>query len=197
MNSLNAKKRLGRVILAACLSAIVFGASSQALAATNVSASPPAKATIGAYNTKLSLPPALEAIARMAEAKVGTRTVLAFIANSPLAYNLSPRDIIALKERGVPDEVITALVKHGAKMRAKYESSARADRHALNAPERRPPRTIPAPPTYYPAPVYVPYPVPVFPPYGPVTSFNNTYPTYINGQPVYSGYYVPGYGYLY
>lgn len=192
MSSVNTRKGLGRVILAAWLSAVVFSTSSQALAATDVSGSPQTKATT---DKNLSLPPALEAIARMAEAKVGSRTILAFIASSPVAYHPGARDIITLKERGVPDEVLTALLEHGAKIRAKSESSAAA-RNALNAPERRPLRR-PRPPSPAPVPVYVPYPVPIFPPYGPVTSFNNTYPTYINGRPVYSGYYVPGYGYLY
>ncbi len=38
---------------------------------------------------------------------------------------------------------------------------------------------------------YIPYPVPVLPACGPVVSFNNSFPTYVNGQAVYSGYYVP------
>jgi hypothetical protein len=43
--------------------------------------------------------------------------------------------------------------------------------------------------SYY---VPVPVPVPVFPAYGPAGSFNNSYPTYINGRALYSGYYAAG-----
>ncbi len=43
-------------------------------------------------------------------------------------------------------------------------------------------------PGYFPCPV----PVPFLPAYGPAVSFNNSFPTYVKGQAVYSGYYVPG-----
>jgi len=175
-----------------------------------VSKTPPSE-TLTSKGTHTALPPALDELARMAEAHVGQRTMKAFIANSPVVYSLSADQIIALKERGVPDNIIAAAVEHGAKLRARPASPKRAHvgavRHWRHYPWTNPPLGY-APgygawqPMYPPG--YLPYPRPMFPPYqgysipywGPLFSFNNSYPTYINDYPVYSGYYVPGYGYL-
>ncbi len=42
------------------------------------------------------------------------------------------------------------------------------------------------------SPLVFPY-LPAFTAFGPLSSFNNSYPTFVNGQALYSGYYVPTY----
>src|SRR5262245_30867084 len=178
-----------------------FGAPSGALQATGVSPTQQTTATALTQSTKTKLPPTLEAIARMAEANVGTRVILSFITNSQVAYNPTAGEILALKQRGVANEVVVALLERGAQMRVRIERSARALLSESKSPKQRsnenshplPPNSSVQSPLSTPALVYLPYPLPIYPLYGQVTSFNNSYRTYYNGQPVYSGYYIRGY----
>lgn len=56
-------------------------------------------------------------ILNMVRAGVSTEVIKTYIENSPVAYSLSAADVIALKERAVPDELTTALMKRGAMLR--------------------------------------------------------------------------------
>src|SRR4051812_35005045 len=52
--------------------------------------------------------PGLLEVLKLQDAKVDAEVIKAFIRNSPVAYNPSAVEIIALKQRGVSPEVITA-----------------------------------------------------------------------------------------
>ncbi|HWH69547.1 MAG TPA: hypothetical protein VNT26_09195, partial [Candidatus Sulfotelmatobacter sp.] len=125
--------------------------------------------------------------------------------NSPVAYNPSAAELIALKNRGISEDILTALVERGAQVKAQARQAA-PSRPTSPVPNPPPPYAYPYPYQYqyaYPAYAgaypgysgYGGYPYYALPSV-PLTSFNNSFPTYINGYPVYSGYYVPGYGYL-
>jgi hypothetical protein len=58
--------------------------------------------------------PIVDEIANMVQAGVSAEVMKSYIENWPTPYNLNATDIIALKERSVPDDVTTALVKRGA-----------------------------------------------------------------------------------
>ena len=61
----------------------------------------------GTYSTGIS------EIIRLLDAKVDAPVVLAFIRNSPVAYNPDATELIALKKHGASTEVLTALLHHG------------------------------------------------------------------------------------
>src|SRR4051812_41711741 len=56
-------------------------------------------------------------IIKMVQAGISKELLKTYIENSPVPYNLSPADLIALKERGVADDITTALIKRGAVVR--------------------------------------------------------------------------------
>jgi len=50
-------------------------------------------------------------VLKLARAKVGNSTILAFINNSGISYNLSASEVIYLREQGLSDEVITVMLE--------------------------------------------------------------------------------------
>src|SRR5690348_3755266 len=61
--------------------------------------------------------PGIQEILKMVDAKVDTDVIKVYIRNSMVAYNPGASEIIALKERGVPAEILTALLQRGAEVR--------------------------------------------------------------------------------
>src|SRR5258708_6715633 len=56
-------------------------------------------------------------IVRMVDAKVDAVVIQAYIKNSFVPYNPSANEIIALKGRGVSNDILTALLQRGAEVR--------------------------------------------------------------------------------
>lgn len=212
---MTASKSRGRTGLAVCL--IILGtlaSTTVARAATISPSSPPAitnhtRSPSTNYSKLISTnaPQArfsrgIADIVSMVEAKVDPEVILAYIRSSPIAYNPGAREIIALRALGVPDGIITALLEHGAELRAASSQAAQAPA----APPGPPPAAPSAPPpSQYPAygAGYPGYPLVNYSYntlatvwYGPLISFNNSAGTLVNGHIIYSGYYVPGYGIL-
>jgi hypothetical protein len=67
--------------------------------------------------------PSVRDILKMVDAKVDPTVINAYIKNSTAAYNPTASEIIALKERGVSDDIVTALLQKGAEMRAQLARS--------------------------------------------------------------------------
>jgi hypothetical protein len=65
-------------------------------------------------------------ILKMVDAKVDPEVIKTYINNSPTAYNPSATEIIALKDRGVGSEILTAMLQHGAEVRAQSMRAAQA-----------------------------------------------------------------------
>ena len=84
-------------------------------------------------NAKYS--PGVDEILNMVQAGVSAEVIKTYIESSPVAYNLSPTDIITLKEHAVPDELTTALMMRGAALRLQVQQST--------TPVGRPPPTRP------------------------------------------------------
>jgi hypothetical protein len=57
-------------------------------------------------------------IAKMVEQGVAPDVILSFVENSSVAYSPSAADILYLHERGVPSQVITAVIRRGGELRA-------------------------------------------------------------------------------
>jgi hypothetical protein len=62
--------------------------------------------------------PGIAEILKMAQAGVSKDVMKAYVERSSIAYDPSPEELIALKERLVADEIVTALLKRGAEVRA-------------------------------------------------------------------------------
>lgn len=86
----------------------------------------------------LKVPSKLEEISQMSKAGVGDPVILAYIKDSPTAYNLSAQDIIKLRDAGVSSEVTTALIQRGSEVRQANQP----------APTRPATETVAVAPTY-------------------------------------------------
>ena len=62
--------------------------------------------------------PGVADIVKLVDAKVDTEVIMTYIKNAPTAYNPSATEIIALKDRGVAPEILTAMLQRGAEVRA-------------------------------------------------------------------------------
>jgi len=87
----------------------------------------------------LGYSPGIGDILKMVDAKVDVTVIKAYINNSPTAYNPNASEIIALKERGVGDDVVTALIQRGGEIRSQAMQSARTQ--AVAAPAIPPANT--------------------------------------------------------
>ncbi|MBM3877167.1 MAG: hypothetical protein FJ386_10650 [Verrucomicrobia bacterium] len=62
---------------------------------------------------------------KLAEAKVSKDVMLSFLETSPTPVQPGADDVILMKSRGVPDEVVTAMLARGAKVRAEAAQARR------------------------------------------------------------------------
>ena len=69
------------------------------------------------------LPKGIEEIVKMSEAGVSVGIVTKYIETSGVAYEPTGPDIIAMKERGVPDEVTIVMLARSSAIRAQFEES--------------------------------------------------------------------------
>jgi len=128
-------------------------------------------------------------IVRMVKANVDPEVVKTFINHSGISYNPSAQEVIALKRLGVSNDIIVTMLGHRSRA---PESPRPSTRQMLRVPELDDLPTLTRPPNGggYP---FQPYPAHAFPGFGSVSSFNNSFPTFVNGYPVYSGYYLQTY----
>lgn len=69
----------------------------------------PAQDTSGA-TASMEMPPAVTQVLELEQAKIGDPTVIAFIKSSGTSYNLNASQIVFLRQEGVSDAVITAML---------------------------------------------------------------------------------------
>lgn len=128
--------------------------------------------------------PAVSDVVKMVDAKVDPTVIKAFVQNATTTFNPSANDLIALKNHGVPDEILTAMLERGAQVRTQIAQALQ------KAPAATPSYTAPpmAPPVAAePAPTYASYPAD----YAPYSDYSYGYPA------AYSYPYSYGYGYSY
>jgi hypothetical protein len=124
--------------------------------------------------------PGVADIVKMVEAKVDPEVIKTYVKSSPTAYNPSATEIIALKDHGVAPEILTAMLQHGAEVRAQSMRAAQAAPNAA-ASQISPGAVNP----YAPAPGYD---------YG----AQSVYPNSVYSYPAYSyAYDYPAYNYGY
>lgn len=140
--------------------------AAQVPAAATSKAAAPAKFSFG-----------VEEVAKMHQNGVDADVIMNYIEHSSVPYHPSADEIVRLHGLGIPPQVITALIRHGAKVQqeaavAYAQSQQRATEEAKAAA---------ATGTTYATPVVQVAPLAQAPP--PVVTYNYSYPQY-----VYSGY---------
>ena len=134
-------------------------------------------------------------VEKLAQSGTDPAVLKAFIQSWQTPYSVSADDILRLHDRGVPSDVLTSLIQHGAELGAQVPAAGAANMNPVavnpSAPAASPwtapttsQPTSPAPPAavQYVAPATYPVEVPVY-----------SYPAY----PVYSDSYYYSYPYYY
>jgi hypothetical protein len=142
-------------LLAAGLATTTTISRSSAGAGTEV-ATPPG--TVSAPTARYSS--GIADIVKMADAKVDAEVLKAYIKDSPVAYNPSASEIIALTQRGVPADVLTVLLQRGGELRAQAATISQPPYVPATPPPQAPapdynydyaPAQYPVDSSYYPA----------------------------------------------
>lgn len=133
-------KKLGFSVAGGLLAAGVLGGVTAAFSAQ----APTPAAESNAPPAAIRYSPGMTDILKMVDGKVDAEVIKAYIKNSAVAYDLSVPEIIALKDRGVRDDIVAALLQRGAEARAARGIGAQATAPPSPGP--------PAP--YAPAPGY-------------------------------------------
>jgi hypothetical protein len=188
---------------------VVWGALctvSAAGSATNISSVRPLpgslKAPISVDVSRLQFSTGVGDIVKMASAGVDASVIKGFVEQARVSYHPTALEIILLKRLGVANDIVIAMLAHRPHQTENPHLSVPV--HPGSAPQL--PDQTPAEPGWpwygsasrYPVHPYAWSPpiAPYLSPYlafGPLSSFNNSYPTFVNGQAVYAGYYVPTY----
>jgi len=136
-------------------------------------------------------------VVKMLDAGVSREIVLAYAQNSPVPYRLGANEIIALKDRGVPADILTALIVRGGEVRGQSIAGAMPPQ-PVNPGLAWPggPESQPQPPAYGPQESPYPYEYPTQPAYygepynyAPACSYPAYYyPSYYSYYPYYPYY---------
>ncbi|HOX55723.1 MAG TPA: hypothetical protein P5205_08865 [Candidatus Paceibacterota bacterium] len=122
------ERRIGHVLGAWLLAgAVVLGGSAKSNALNVVAPGAAESSTAVAPGAPVATYSAgIADVLKLADAKVDTGVITTFIRNSSVAYNPSAAEIIALKERGVKPEILTAMLERGAEVRAQAQRAGPA-----------------------------------------------------------------------
>jgi hypothetical protein len=152
----------------------------------------PVAAALPATVSVPHLAPGVTDIAKLAQAKVGDSLILAYIENSGTVYNLDANQIIYLRQSGVSEAVLSAMLNQ----RQKYmESAARMAPPTVPVPTTPPPAAYSSSAYYSQAPPDYVQPQPIEAPVSTVyvIPYEGTWPSYgcYNYSPYYSYYCAP------
>ena len=142
---------------------------------------------MGALAQEPRLSAGLTDIVKLSQANAGPAVIESFINNSPIAYSPTSDEIIFLRKQGVSDQVLAALLRHGAEIRQQANAAAAAPPYQPQQPQQAWPSSggqVPMPGS--PAPNVGPgpdYGVPATPVVDPVPAY-----TYNDGYYWGSGY---------
>jgi len=164
-------RRAGQILTGTVLITVALGAG----ATVPLNGGPVTQATTPDSNaqppkTLIISSPVVSDVVKMVDAKVDISVIKAFIQNSTTTFNPSASELIALKNHGVPDEVLAAMLERGGQVRSQIAQS-------LQKPA--------APPTYaapMPTPAVAPESTPISYPVDP-TSYGAPYADYSYGYP--------------
>ncbi|HTL59659.1 MAG TPA: hypothetical protein VL361_28570 [Candidatus Limnocylindrales bacterium] len=92
----------------------------------------PAPVPLGTEHSVPKYSAGVQDVLQMLDAKVDLGVIKEYIKNSTIGYDLNAEEIVALKKRGVPDEIVTGLLQRGAEVRAQVATSASTARPPYN-----------------------------------------------------------------
>ena len=105
---------------------------------TPAPASAEAAAPASASETRpVQLSSGVPEILKLGRAHVGDEVIIAFIRNSGRTYHLSASEILYLREQGVSDQVLTAMLSAGQNVAANRRAGRAATRHRPTQPDPR------------------------------------------------------------
>lgn len=87
-----------------------LAADTSSTPAAEAATAQPAPAPAATEPAPAKLPYGVDAILKLSNAQVSEGVIMTYIQNSGTIYNLSPQDIVYLRNQGVSDQVITAMV---------------------------------------------------------------------------------------
>jgi hypothetical protein len=162
------------LFLAGSLALLVYAAKDLRAQNSSDSANPAtATQTVSDIST---MPPGLsygaEEIMKLAQAKVSEETMLAFVQSSHMNYDLDALGIIYLRQQGVPDPVVTAMLQKSKEIVQDAQATAAAQPAASSSTAVITPATaapVPQPDAYAQA----------------ATDYGPAYPTYDEPAPTY------------
>ena len=141
----------------------------------------------------------VDEVAKMYQSGVETDVILNYIQSSNVPYHPSADEVVRLHDLGVPSQIITTLIRHGAQVQqqaasayAQSQQKTTDEAKAASAYVNTYPQTVYSPPppalTYtYPYPSYVDTAWPLYSSY-------YYYPRYCYSSPFYFRFGYPGYG---
>lgn len=110
-----------RRLLTVMVLGLAFGGARAELAAVgDARAGPPPPAR----QDELVRSPGVAEIVRLVHAQMNTSVIKTYIENSPIAYSPTAREIVSLKKHGMPEDLISAMLRRGAAL--KKAAAARA-----------------------------------------------------------------------
>lgn len=191
-----------------------LGAASLVVLNTSAQTPAPASATPAPAATDIApvkLPYGVEDVLKLTRAQVSEDVTLNFIHNSGTIYNLSPNDIVYLRNQSVSDRVVNTMLDQRRNVPAETAaqtapplavatspapvySDANAAAAAQAAPQYAPTYPQPAPVYVQPEPTYPPASTLYVIPYSSPTYYYPSYSPYWGG---YSGYWGPSFGFSY
>jgi hypothetical protein len=176
------------------LTASALNVAAQISVAPNVSTPAPA-----AQAAPVRLSYGVADVVKLAKAHVSEDTILAYVGNSGTAYNLSVNEILFLKEQGVSDRVLAAMLDQRNRLAAAAAQNAQAapapppaNYPDAGAPQYAPAAAQPGPYAQDPAAAAPASSVYVIPGASPSYVYPGDYSSYSYGYPYYGGY--GGYG---
>src|SRR5439155_8948873 len=125
----------------------------------------PTAVTQAARRTKFSF--GVDEVVKMYQRGVETDVIQNYIESSSVPYHPSAEEIVRLHDAGVPSQIVTTLIRHGAKVQreanAVYQQTQQPSAAAPNATSSAYPASVAQPPLVpaysYPTYAYDPYPV--------------------------------------
>jgi hypothetical protein len=151
---------------------------------------PPTTPVVTTATAAPALPPAASEVLQLSQAKISDGTIITYIQNSGTIYGLNASQVVYLKQQGVDDAVLSAMLNQRTMLASAPQQPPAMDNSAQTAP---PPAdtTVAQPSTPAPSSVYV---VPDTQTY----YYNNWAYPYYYSYPYYYGYYGwPGWGWGY
>jgi hypothetical protein len=142
---------LAATFVAAILTANVFG---QATPTTTESAPPPLVPSTPAMAAPY-LSPATSQVLQLTQAKVSDTTIIAYVQNSSTMYGLNADQIIYLKQQGVSDGVLNAMLNQSSRVAAAVAAQTPPPNYGQNPASDQSSTAVVQPTTSAPSSVYV------------------------------------------